>query len=293
MKIIPQLLTLFIALVAAHTYVSAVNRVFVRAEAMDEYLIDRATEGPDRPMTYQIMKGKFRPGDRMDPSMDKVGFEEIVQDLAIQLRKQNLYPLSEPGVSDLLIVVHYGATWPPDLYIEYGDSFSQGGIDTLAWESQNMLDEMSMAERARILGMESYNDFGRWGDEQRLLQHLVSEGRYYVILMAYDFPLLKKGEAKLLWRTRYSIRAIGQSFEVAVKHMNRIASDYAGLNMKGLINKRVDDSSHVSFGEIEVLEDLEFSKSELNYFSISDLESSISEDEGPKEIDASKHSSKK
>ena len=147
-----------------------------------------------------------------------------------------------------------------------------------------MLDEMSIAERARILGMESYDDFGRWGDEQRLLGHLVMEGRYYVVLMAYDYPLLKQGEAKLVWRTRYSIRAIGQSFEVAVKHMNRIASDYVGLNMKGLINKRVDDSSHVSFGDIEVIGDQEFKKSQLNYYTISDLEASISNDEGPKEI---------
>ena len=285
MKIIPLILKFSVFLILIHQPLSAINRVYVRAEAMDEYLLERAKDDPDRVLTYQIMKGKFRPGDRMDPSMDKVGFEEIVRDLAIQLRKQNLVPLSEPGNSDLLIVIHYGATWPPDLYIEYGDSTTQGGIDTLAWEAQNMLDEMTMAERARLLGMENYNDFGRWGDEQRLLQNLVNEGRYYVVLMAYDYPSLKKGDAKLVWRTRYSIRAIGQSFEVAVKHMNRIASDYAGLNMKGLINKRVDDSSHVSFGDIEVIGEQEFENTELNYFSVSEFEGSVGADEGPKEID--------
>ena len=284
MKVIPRILQLVLVLTVWCHSVSAINRVYVRAEALDEYLLERAKDDPNRALTYQIMKGKFRSGDRMDPSMDKVGFEEIVQDLSIQLRKQNLYPLSEPGDSDLLIVIHYGATWPPDLYVEYGGSITGGGIDTLSWESQNMLDEMSMAERARILGMESYDDLGRWGYEQRLLSHLVMEGRYYVVLMAYDYPLIKKGEAKLVWRTRYSIRAIGQSFEVAVKHMNRIASDYVGLNMKGLINKRVDDSSHVSFGEIEVIGEESTSKNQLNYYSISDLEATISADEGPKEI---------
>jgi hypothetical protein len=37
--------------------------------------------------------------------------------------------------------------------------------------------------------------------------------------------------------------------------MNKVAGDYFGMNMKGLINKRADDRSNVKMGEIEVLSD--------------------------------------
>jgi len=43
--------------------------------------------------------------------------------------------------------------------------------------------------------------------------------------------------------------------------MNRIASDYMGQNLKRFVQKRTDDSSFVSFGEIEVI-DIEKIKAE-------------------------------
>ena len=72
--------------------------------------------------------------------------------------------------------------------------------------------------------------------------------------MAYDYPLIKEtGEIKLLWSTRYSIRAVGQSFTDAIKDMNFVAGDFFGKNLKGLNSKRVTDDSRVEMGEIEVI----------------------------------------
>ena len=227
---------------------------------MQEYTIDRDANKSKKLQTYQFMKGKYRSADRMDPSMEKVAFEEIATDLALQLRKQNLYALEEPGQSDLLIVVHYGATWPP---VPFYDS-----SDIQQMISMNALDNIDNNLRKKLLGMEVSDHYGKWPSEQRLLGYLSGEGRYYIILMAYDFPLLQKGEAKLVWRTRYSIRALGQPFETAVHHMNRIASDYISKNMEGLINKRVDDSSHVAIGEIEVIEAEGKVDNQINYYQI-------------------------
>jgi hypothetical protein len=111
---------------------------------------------------------------------------------------------------------------------------------------------------AKLLGM----DFNKTGaSDKRLLSHLSSESRYFVILYAYDFQQLHAGEIDLLWTTRYSIRSTGQSFGDAITQMNRIASDYMGQNLKRFVQKRTDDSSFVSFGEIEVI-DIEKIKAE-------------------------------
>ena len=257
----------------------AINRVFVKPEASDEYLIERARNPDKRVQTYQFMKGKYHSGDRLDSSMEKLTFQELAYDLALQLRKQDFYPEPVLGESDMLIVVHYGSTGNPDdfkrfkgmgaprieYYDELGDYSRPVGLE--GYHNSQLFHVRDDSYRAKLLGM----DFDRtWPSDKRLLSRLSNESRYFVILYAYDFQLLQKGKLKLLWRTRYSIRAIGQSFGDAITHMNRIASDYVGQSMKAFVQKRPDDSSFVSYGEIEVI-DIEEIKAEdknkdfLNY----------------------------
>lgn len=57
----------------------------------------------------------------------------------------------------------------------------------------------------------------------------------------------------LLWTTRYSIRAAGIPFEAAIKNLNQIAEGYFGKNVKGLTQKRIDDTSSVDLGKIEII----------------------------------------
>lgn len=86
---------------------------------------------------------------------------------------------------------------------------------------------------------------------------MLSEARYFVVVMAYDYQLFrKKDEAKLLWSTRYSVRIRGHSFETAFKEMNQVASDYFGKNFDKLTRKRLDDKSSVEIGDIEVIENI-------------------------------------
>lgn len=243
-----------------------VNRVFVKAEAFKDYQRERAQIGSDKELTYQFMKGTYLPGNRLDPSMEELSFESLVYDLALQLRKKDFYPEPALGESDLLIVVHYGSTGYPDdfkywegadywtdqrfqYFDETGDFARPSGLDHL--HSSQLFHVRDNSYRAKLLGM----DFNKtWASDKRLLSTLSNEPRYFVLLYAYDFPALKNGEIKLQWRTRYSVRSIGQSFTEAVVDMNRIASEFMGENMKGFTQKRVDDSSFVSFGDIEVID---------------------------------------
>ena len=97
---------------AAFSLLDAANRVVVKAEALDEYLMERARNPDEKVQTYLFMKGKYYGGGIADPSMDEVTFEDLVINLADHLKRQKFYPegAGEEEHSDLLIVVHYGVT---------------------------------------------------------------------------------------------------------------------------------------------------------------------------------------
>ena len=273
---------ILVLVVALSINLQAANRIAIKAIASEEYVKSRALDSTKKVQTYQFMKGNFHGGNTADPSMNKMSFEDIVQDMAIHLRKQNYYPLAVPGDSDLLFVVHYGRTRYEDSLEEalgytsledqgFNDTVANAGADGSISASEmraiadfgfNMAssdisaegDRRSMYYKARLLGMEEafvgYNVSPR---EERLLKTLLDQERYFIVLVAYDWPALKAGKVEPLWSTRYSIRAIGQSFGDAIKDLNFIAGDYFGKNIKGLNQKLVTDKSHVEIGEIEVI----------------------------------------
>lgn len=263
----------------------AVNRIAIKASATDEYLTERARNESKKIQTYMFMKGIFRGGITRDHTMGRITFEDIVYDMAPHLRRQGYYPLPEPGDSDLLLVVHYGRTseevhW--DDLMGYTSLEEQGYNDTVvnagangpitanemnaiadfqfnmgARQMYEVSNQLSARYKAELLGMEDalkYPDAPLVFGDQRLLQHLVSEERYYIVVVAYDWPALKAGENKALWITRYSIRAIGQSFSDAISDMNIVAGDYFGTNLKDLTQRRVNDIDRVTFGEVEVID---------------------------------------
>ncbi|MCZ6674940.1 MAG: hypothetical protein O7C75_18575 [Verrucomicrobia bacterium] len=276
-------LLLVVLSILACSNLQAENRVAVKARASEEYLKARALDESKKIQTYQVLKGRFHEGTTADPTLDRITFEEIVYDIALQLRKQGYYPLREPGDSDLLIVVHYGRTDAPEDMEEllgytsmedqgFNNTVANAGADGIMSQAEmnatadfgfNMAasetfaagNRMTGFKKALMLGMEEvYNlDADITMREERLLQHLLLEERYYIVLVAYDFPKLQAGEVDPLWVTRYSIRSIGQSFGDAVTALNTVAGDYFGKNFKDLVQKRVSDSSRVEIGEIEVI----------------------------------------
>ena len=115
---------------------------------------------------------------------------------------------------------------------------------------------------ARLLGMEKAYVGPISPREELELKNLLSDRRYFMVLMAYDLPLMRQGELVLHWTTRYSVRAIGQSFDQAIKDMNLVAGNYFGKNMGDLVKKRVTDKSRVELGKIEVIGTEEITDSE-------------------------------
>jgi hypothetical protein len=90
------------------------------------------------------------------------------------------------------------------------------------------------------------------GGRQDLIQE-VEEGRYFVVLMAYDFQLMwKQKKPKLLWEARYSIKQRGNDFEKQLALMTEAAAKYFGRSSDGLIHGDLPEG-HVEIGEIKSL----------------------------------------
>ena len=282
MKYILQTLTLLVLSSLLGNGLRAANRILIKAVASEEFTKSRALVEDKKIQTYQFILGRYFPGNVKDTSMEKVTLDDVVQNLAVHMRKQNFYPHKDPEKGDLLIVIHYGVTDYDPTFEEmfainsledlgYTDEIANAGgggtaldfstIDAINNFSFNLNTSAAMADaneqstffKAQLLGLEEAFSPRTSSQEAYDLQHMLNEERYFIILMAYDYPLYKQGELKLHWSTRYSIRTIGQPFEEAIKDMNYVAGDFFGKNLKGINSKRVTDRSRVDIGEIEVL----------------------------------------
>ncbi|HEY5078441.1 MAG TPA: hypothetical protein VII43_01285, partial [Opitutaceae bacterium] len=76
----------------------------------------------------------------------------------------------------------------------------------------------------------------------------LEDNRYFVVLMAYDFPmLLKEKKHKLQWVTRISLRQRGHDFGRDLPAMMTYASKYFGEETDGLVRNPVP-LGHVEVG---------------------------------------------
>lgn len=250
--------------------IHAANRILIKTVASEEYVKQRAERGPDDIQTYNFFEGRYYGGSIKDRSLERFTFKDIIVDMAVHLQKQGYHSHPEVGEGDLLIVVHWGATDYEESFLDmmgytsledmgYSDDMDASAL--ASFESMISLsdtvhsaNDQSRYAKSRLLGLEEAYHRSTPSHERETLEHYLTESRYFVILMAYDFPLFKQGEVKLLWSTRYSIRSVGQSFDQAVKDMNLVAADYFGKDHKGIIKTRVTDKARVDIGEIKVIE---------------------------------------
>jgi len=129
---------------------------------------------------------------------------------------------------------------------------------------QQMFNDMRMKaneRNARLLGYTA--EINRRDNASRLaglgasyddLIKDIEEERYYVVIFAYDFATAtKKGERKLLWATRVSIRAQGNRFDDRLKTMLANASGYFGQYSDELI--RQYHSGSVRMDDLQFIDD--------------------------------------
>jgi hypothetical protein len=84
----------------------------------------------------------------------------------------------------------------------------------------------------------------------------IEDDRYFIVLMAYDFDALwKHKKHKLLWVTRFSVRARGTNFTEVLPAMVNQAAKYFGQDTQGLLRSplppgRVDIGPVKSLGAV-------------------------------------------
>jgi len=101
-------------------------------------------------------------------------------------------------------------------------------------------------------GTQRYKDSPLEYHRQDLLDE-IEWNRYFVVLMAYDFPILwKQKKHKLLWETRFSVRQLHHEFDKDLPAMALYASQFFGKDTHGLIHTTVP-FGHVDIGEVKAL----------------------------------------
>lgn len=279
--------------------------VTVNATAAPSYVRPKLASGAPKPETYVFYEGKFFSGATRDPSMARTSFAEIVKNLAPGLARQNYLPTKDVKNADLLIVVNWGMTTTEpgagksdtekqfelqDLYNSvnsYNASLSaDGGSGDVSDITANMMvartNQLSSQAytgiNARLLGYEATlkkEDKMSWvslsgaGAEQEAHLADLLEERYFVILLAYDYQKLLKGnqpdkplatkpgepQKRPIWVVRVNIAANGNNFPLALPAMTRVAADYFGKQVEGLKTEQTDTGRRgtVEIGDTKVM----------------------------------------
>jgi hypothetical protein len=71
---------------------------------------------------------------------------------------------------------------------------------------------------------------------ERDLMDFARDERYFVVVSAYDFAALSRGETKLLWRTKMSTRSVGVTMDEAMPALLGAGGPYVGRNLRETAN---------------------------------------------------------
>jgi len=272
-------ITLVLALT---TRAADTERVAVYSVADKDYAEHKFPKDGTVPESYIFYQGHYLDGAARDASIENLSFHDLVSTLAIDLAKQNYFPTREPTTADLFIIVHWGTTMPGevdsmyrDILMERTNAFFEElaasdnpGLVVGMSEIQSlnrtfqMGMEQSIRQSAKILGYtEALNKerqrpsaTGTTDREHQLREDLIQE-RYFVILTAWDNQaLLKNKESRLLWSTRFSMRAVGKNFTEALPALSRVAGGYFGRQLDDLKTERTHlGKGDIEYGEFEIL----------------------------------------
>jgi hypothetical protein len=259
----------------------------VYARARRDYQRERLRDGTFKPEYYALGNGGMVAGTDRDKTVEPIQYPEIAALVMEQLAKRNYFYAQKAEQATLLIVIHWGNTLPfndINLKQSMGDAsraFStlqqlklgnaaQSDVDRATAELEQLLMQVQMqrmvlntyvAPNARLLGyIEDINDSndirrltGVGEDRYRDMMTDVEESRYYVIISAYDFEeVTKRGNQKLLWVTRVSVRAPGNRFDESVAAMLKNASAYFGRESGRLIRGE-ELRGRVELGDLKYL----------------------------------------
>jgi len=189
-----------------------------------------------------------------DRSIEGTAFAEISGVIRGPLAGQKYVPTGDPKTADLLIVVYWGRTIGTNAFAGTTQAVVNGG-------DRDKID----LENARLLGFDSERVFDLgYDDHANMMANIrrevyagvmdaIEDDRYFVILIAYDFPMLwKQRQVKLLWETRFSLSQRHHDFRKDLPAMTQVAAEYFGKDSLGLVQKPIPEG-HVDIGETKNL----------------------------------------
>ncbi len=236
------------------------NLVVVRARASEAYVESQKKEDDEKVEKYHIVKGRFYPGDRIGNWAETMPVDQIVADVSSHLKRKGFQVENEDEQSKYAIVLHYGISSGLDSFVVMTGQ-TKYDVNLVATPSLTPFSSKQELGKARnvdlremhrriyskigdekeyslieLLGMDRLRYISRNSSERQLIENLMLDERYFMILMAYGIEEMESDEEKEpLWSTHYNIQARGQTYEQAVKDMNLVASDYFGAEHEKLI----------------------------------------------------------
>jgi hypothetical protein len=263
----------------------------VSAKTSKDYFRAKLPDGSFQSEYYSFGQGGNWGGEIKDLTIDKLSFLDVAHVIAVPLAERNYLPAKDPDKTRLLIMVYWGTTAVPEsadnsvAYSNYNNAeaalkramnphspepimaqnavIAEWSVAMTIVNIENQQRTHTNWKNAAMLGYDSAGVIGtEYGNHVRgsalggyrddLLSE-IEENRYFVVLMAYDFQLLRKQKKhKLLWETRFSIRERNHQFDRDLSSMARYASQYFGQDSHGLIRMEVP-LGHVNIGEVKSL----------------------------------------
>ena len=166
----------------------------------------------------------------------------MASEIAGTLATQNYLPSTDPANTRFLIMVYWGT--------------STGPASNPSQFPTKELRNMQLNRNAMLLGYADDlrasigTDGTALGVKRQDLFRDIALNRYFVVLMAYDFQLLKRNKHKLVWETRFSLRETGHDFGKEFPMMAKQAAEYFGQNSHGIVRTLVPEG-HVDIGDAE------------------------------------------
>jgi hypothetical protein len=213
----------------------------VSSRASDDYVRIKRADGAYQNETYVFGKGGNYRGPDSDPTIEQKSFEDVAHTIAIPLASQNYLPSNDPNDTKFLIMVYWGTSW------------GTTGAVTQTLVDMDVKRDAMMLGYAEDLRASIGLDRSPLGWRRRELMGEIQGTRYFVVLMAYDFQLMRKQKRhKLVWDARFSLSENGHDFGKVLPVMAKFASQYFGQNTHGLIRTRVPEG-RVDIGEVKSL----------------------------------------
>ena len=256
------------------------DAVTISATSAPGYVRPLDADGRPVPESYVFAEGQYLGSGTSDASMDRMSFDSLTRVLAVNLAAQEYYPTKDVASANLLIRVFWGATLTYDdpqrtLAMDalnsalgaYGATYAANesadpGDINVAMEQIGAGQDSAQAaalRNAALLGyrrtLDRLSRKAMPSPEEVALRTELSEERYFVVLMGYDYQFMRREKKpKLLWVTRLSMRGPGNNFTEALPALAFAGSEVFGRSLDRLQRVRVNDRKvEVIMGDLKIL----------------------------------------